>query len=457
MNRRTKGVAGRKPGGGPMKRPRRTKAGLTWGTAGTTARLRLTRNVVERAEPMEGGRQKVYFDTALAGFGVVVGKTAKTFFAQGAVRGKNKNRRVTIGRYPTMSVDRARREAQVELGKMGQGEDPAETRLAEERERDARRAEAITLGAAVELYLAAPKMRTRSPRTVEGYRWAAAKYFAGWRDTPLSEITPRMARERHLEIGSRHGTYAANGAMRLFRAVWNRAVRQHQTLPTNPVVNVDWFVEHRRDAALAPEELRAWHAEVLAMKNPIRRDYLIFVLFTGLRRRSAAGVEWAHVDLDSGTLLVPKPKGGESRAFTLPLSNHVVELLRRRRKEDEPFYPGSKWAFPAESASGHIEEPKPNAGEKFSVKVTVHGLRHLYISAATEAGVSPYPLKLLTNHKLPKGDVTAGYVHLDAEALRPEQQRVTDHLLRRVKPDPGGEEVVPDPGGEKVVRLKRPA
>ena len=59
---------------------------------------------------------------------------------------------------------------------------------------------------------------------------------------------------------------------------------------------------------------------------------------------------------------------------------------------------------------------------------TPHGARSTYSSVATEIGVNPYILKLLLNHKLPKGDVTAGYINLGPEELRPSTQRVTDRL-----------------------------
>src|SRR5262249_7026089 len=72
----------------------------------------------------------------------------------------------------------------------------------------------------------------------------------------------------------------------------------------------------------------------------------------------------------------------------------------------------------------------------------IHGLRHTFRTAASNAGVEDLRTKLLMNHELPKGDMSARYLNAGAEALRPDQQRITDHLLALI-----------DPKGGKVVKM----
>jgi integrase len=90
---------------------------------------------------------------------------------------------------------------------------------------------------------------------------------------------------------------------------------------------VDWFPEYRRDASISAGQLAAWHKDIQALPNPIRRDFYLFSLFTGLRRQSAVEIRWEHINLDEGTLLIPNPKGGKKRAFVLPLSDFLNEVL----------------------------------------------------------------------------------------------------------------------------------
>ncbi|MFC4351761.1 tyrosine-type recombinase/integrase [Fodinicurvata halophila] len=350
------------------------------------------------------------------------------------------------GTTPLVTLEQAREIARELRRRLGRGQNPTESKHADWR--------ALTLKQALEIYLDSGK--ERSERTTQGYRDAVERWLGDWQNRTLASLSPREVAERHKELGKR-GRYAANQAMRVLRAVYNRARKLHPELPPNPCDAVEFFTEKPREAAIPPEELPQWWREVEALRNPVRRDLYKLILFTGLRRETAVRVRLEDVDLERKTLHVPKPKGGEARAFTMPLSDWLAELLRermednarllaernkRRQRKHLPPLEASPWLFPSNSESGHISEPKPSRADGFSVEFSVHGLRHTYISAATAAGVHPYALKLLTNHALPRGDVTAGYVRADVEALRPEQERVTRQLLSWVKPDQESAKVV---------------
>lgn len=359
-------------------------------------------------------RQHLYFDTDLKGLGICVGAKSKTFFVQRDINGKTV--RTSIGRYGVYTVEQAREEARELLMKMGKGINP---------NREEKPAASVTFGDALDLHLKSNKKR--SERTLKDYRYLADQYLSDWLKKPLTEITRKDCRERHHKIGAKNGPYVANSAFRVFRAAYNHALKIHDELGVNPTIAVDWFPEERRKAAIPSTDLTVWYTEVTAMTNPIRRDYLRFVLFTGLRRESAAAVRWEHIDWKQKALLIPNPKGGEARAFKLPLSDFLIELLKERQQceQGKTFFPDSPWVFPAESKSGHIAEPK----EKLGVKFTVHGLRNTFITVAESLDVSPYAIKMLVNHSLPdKGDVTGGYMSIELERLRGPMQEITDRL-----------------------------
>lgn len=385
--------------------------------------MKLTKtNVDKRCVPPAPGElnasgkpktQRLYMDDELKGFGLLVSAKTKAYVAQRQVNGRTV--RVTVGRHGVFTPDKARHRARELLVRMTNGEDVNASKRAG-------RARSITLDEAAAIYREYLERRGRSPKTLKSFDENLRNHFGDWKQKPLAELTREMVRARHRRIGDRRGTYAANSAMRTFRAIYNRALRQHADLPPNPVINVDWYPERKRDVATPTDGLGDLVGRVMALLNPVRRDYFLFLLFTGMRREAVASICWEDADLDAGTLHVPSPKGGAARAFTLPLSDFLVELLRRRRNDNEPFFPGSPWAFPAHSRSGRISEPKEKT------LPSPHAFRHTYVTAATAAGVNPYHLKLLTNHALPSTDVTAGYVGADLDALRREQQRVTDYL-----------------------------
>ena len=312
------------------------------------------------------------------------------------------------------------------LGLMSRGINPNDAKRA-------RRAATMTLAEALDQYLNMPK--SRSAKTLDEYRGAVRRHLSDWLSRPLSEITRAEVRERHHRIGRTAGSYAANGTMRVFRAVWNRAMKQMEELPICPTINVDWYPERRRQAPIDPKELPAWYQKVMALTNPVRRDYYLILLLTGLRREDAATIRWE--DLENGTLHRPSPKGGTERAFTLPLSGYALEILRARRKDNEKFFPGSSWVFPAKSRSGHIAEPKEKD------LPSPHRLRDTYTTAANAVGLSIYDIEVLTNHRPAKSSVTAGYVRQDVEHLRRCQQAITDYLLGQIGPQ--GEPIAGSP------------
>ncbi|HEX8109693.1 MAG TPA: tyrosine-type recombinase/integrase [Kofleriaceae bacterium] len=196
----------------------------------------------------------------------------------------------------------------------------------------------------------------------------------------------------------------------------------------------------------------------------VRGDYQMFVLLTGLRRMDAATVRWKHLDLENARLHRPNPKGGKDRAFTIPLSTACVEILERRRRENMIAFPDGDggWVFPTRAikdkpcmlcealglpghAAGsviHLVEGKQQKIERSTGKATrilpsPHRLRDTYTTACAEVGgLSGYVIDVLTNHRPPRGSVTAGYIDLSTEHLAECQERVTSFLLARMKPGP---------------------
>src|SRR5215831_15819509 len=86
--------------------------------------VKLTERSVEIL-PTGTGKQVLYWDTELSGFGVLCSgvSDAKTYIAQAKLRTGNR-RRVTIGRCDRLKVHEARDKARELLAKMALGEDP---------------------------------------------------------------------------------------------------------------------------------------------------------------------------------------------------------------------------------------------------------------------------------------------------------------------------------------------
>ena len=298
-----------------------------------------------------------------------------------------------------------------------------------------------TLREAIALHLRAMRAKACSARSLETLQEETARHLGDWLERPLATLRRHEVATRHEALTDERGPYVANRVMQQLRAVYNTAARRFEDLPaTNPVLAVTFNRVRRRREPIPWSELPAWGQRVAALRNPVRRDLQLFLLFTGLRSLDARTVRWEHVDLAAGTLHRPRPKGGEDRAFTVPVSAPVRELFARRHAENaELSFGDAGWVFPARDRAGrvtHVIEPKEQrleAGRKRRHLPSPHRLRDTFASAAHEARVHPLDLKVLMNHALPAADdVTEGYIRPSVDHLRGAVEAIAAFLLERM-------------------------
>jgi integrase len=411
-------------------------------------RINLTERAVARLKaPDPSGKPVIHWDAKLHGFGVLCSgiTNSKSFIAQRELGKTGRDRRVTIARVGGRFArdDGTIREATVEntrdyaediLAKLKQGMDPK-----------AGRRGALTLQAALDNYLAARK--DLRPASVRVYRKVVPLYLKDWLDNPLRNITRDMVEQRHAEVhdevvarrkikGPHTGNAAANLAFRVLRMLWNFVAERDATMPTNPVrLRKSWYPEERRTGMVPPEDMPKFYRAVLSLPNAIQRDYIMLLLFTGMRKTEAASLIWDDVDLPRKVLRVRATQTKAGRKLDLPMSDFLHDLFVKRRSLGR-----DRFVFPANSRSGHIESAGLDAvGRDCGVRVTPHDLRRTFMTAAESCDISVLALKALVNHAA-GGDVTAGYVQMSTERLRSAAQKVCDEIKRlcEIEPLPDG-------------------
>ena len=210
------------------------------------------------------------------------------------------------------------------------------------------------------------------------------------------------------------------------------ARRQRSELfQNNPFSGHEIVNEQPRKTCISPSELPDWFDAVRKLQSHTTRDYLILLLFTGLRRREASNLTWADIDLRKKTLTATGTKNGKDH--TIPLSNYLHELLTQRKLDSV-----SQWVFPGTGTDGPLSEPKKailKIADRAGILCSPHGLRRTFSNVALNDARVPEPVrKILMNHAPNRNDVTSyHYTTLDIDQLRPHMQAVTDALLSLIK------------------------
>ncbi|SDB60980.1 Site-specific recombinase XerD [Desulfonatronum thiosulfatophilum] len=137
-------------------------------------------------------------------------------------------------------------------------------------------------------------------------------------------------------------------------------------------------------------------------------------LSTGMRRGEILKLQWDHVDVKRGFLLIIDPKGG--KPASIPLNETAKAAIQEIPKTESPYL------FPARGGRGHIADLnkplrkiKKLAGLPDDFR-TLHGLRHHFASSLACAGAPLHVVQRLLNHASPV--MTQRYAHLSDEAMR---------------------------------------
>lgn len=372
-----------------------------------------------------------YFDTDLAGFGVRATKEALTFFVRSRQRGTTKKPFIPIGTFGLFTCEQARSEATTYLQKLKAGIDPHPDRQ--------QKVETITVSGLYRQYMSTKK--TLAPATTRQYDAWMDNHFKDWQTLPADTITGSMVLDRLERMEIINGKVQAINAVKLLRGLFRFGMALHpETIKTNPVDGVrevrerDWAKKKRRTTFINPEDLPVWFKAVEAYDNPKGRDYLLLLLYTGLRRNEAARLKWSEIDFRNKTFsFIPEKKRGdepEDNRVIMPMSEQLHRLLLKRRSagyENEYVFPGK---FPSPFLS-NPDNYKRDIVKASGVQFCHHDLRRTFITIAESLDIPHYSLKALLNHSM-GNDVTGGYIQITADRLRDPMQKIADRITELV-------------------------
>ncbi len=309
---------------------------------------------IEKAEPPKKGQRLIFDDHRDAPRGFALRLTeagGKAFILRYKVDGRE--RRKTIGAWPTWTLEAARDEARKLLLEIERGNDPLE-------ETRRRKAEPIVADLAKE-WLEKHATGLASEKAIRGY--------------VINDIIPAIGRmkvtdvrrrdvielvEAKAEATPRAAAQVLIYARRLFDYAANRDL-----IPANPVAGLkpsaitvkgrrDPLKQTARGRVLDADEIRAfWQNAETAGLRRLTAIALKMVLVTGQRPGEVAGMQ--EREIDGRTWTIPAHRRGKTEtAHSVFLTDTALELLAEARAELKRLQRRREGAM-----SGHIFEVRP--------------------------------------------------------------------------------------------------
>lgn len=322
--------------------------------------------------------------------------------------------RITLGRWPEMSIDAARTHASRLNSETAEGGSPATQRR--------ERLQEMTLAELFNVYLdrwAKPRKKTwKDDESM--FRIHLSKLHG----SRLSAITKKDIASIHSQIGVKQPT-TANRVLAVVSKMFNVASEFGMWHGENPAKGIRRFEEKSRDRFLALDEIQAVFKS-LEEEDIKVRSFFLLALFTGARRADVLAMRWDQISLDQHTWRIPVTKNG--RPVIVPLVPVALNLLATLRNE----HPNSDWVFPApKSRTGHYVEPR-KAWERVVARagiegVRIHDLRRTMGSWQAITGASLPIIGKSLGHQ--SQQATAIYARLDLDPVRAAMAKATDAMM----------------------------
>ena len=398
-------------------------------------RFNFTKNKIGALPKAEKGHMDMYYDSKVIGLSIRVTATGvKSFRVRKRVDGKYVPK--TLGRFPEMTIEQARIDAMKTLNQFSSGIDP-------NKEARNNKVKGMTLLEVMNDYAHHKKNHIKD-KTIRDYQILFDKYLFEWSSNELVGISRSMVEKKHRIIGKK-SIYRANATMRLLRALFNFAIGEYEDSNSRPIIQYNpvqkishkkaWFREKVRKNVIEPNDLKSWFEAVLNLPNSKAnvtnknssetvKDYILMLLFTGLRPGEAINLTWDNIDFNNNLLNIKYTKNHEDH--TLPLTNFIIDVLKRRKSESLGIavFPGYNPNKPLVNPNKQVKKVIEDSGVQF----LLHDLRRTFATYADSLQIQHSTIKRLINHK--ETDVTSvHYIQPSIETLRKPMQKITDYIL----------------------------
>lgn len=355
--------------------------------------------------PATGNR--ITYDGEVKGFGVrVTAAGARSFVLN--YRAGGRERRLTIGQYPTWSVTAARAEAQTLRRKIDLGQDPMRARHDERA--------APTVADLSEEYLERHAVKKRSRR--DDAAMIANDILPRLGNMKVRDVRHADVDRLHREVTKR-APVRANRVVAVLSKMFALAVKWDWRID-NPVRGIERNPEARRTRHLSTEEIARLADTLNRCPESASANAVKLLMLTGARRGEVLTARWDQFDLGAGVWTKPSAHTKQKSEHRVPLSAPALQLLHQMRERAT-----GDCVFPGRSGEPLTDIKRFWASICGAAEITdcrVHDLRHTYASLLASAGLSLPIIGALLGHT--QAQTTQRYAHFFDDPLRQATERV---------------------------------
>jgi integrase len=272
-----------------------------------------------------------WWDESTLGFGIRVSpKGKKTWFVM--YRSAGLRRRLKFGRYPEVSLEKARRKARKALSDVSEGKDPSQEKKAEEALIKRQRLEAKTFAELSEVYIDEyAKLNKRSWKEDERIIERLLKPEFGTLN--VKEITRSHVRSflRGMAAITR---VQANRAHACQRKIFNWAIREGiLDMEGNPASGISspGGREKPKERNLTDEEIKAVWKQMEADSTAPKRA-LQLISLTGQRPGEVVGMSWEELNLNDSLWILSGSRAKNGLPNIVPLNSQALRIIEKQRE-----------------------------------------------------------------------------------------------------------------------------
>lgn len=379
-------------------------------------RLSFTKDALSRIPLPAEGQRATYHDTKAPGLQLRVSHTGIKTFSLYRRTKAGAPERITLGRFPAMTVEQARKSAMELNAEIEAGSSPAEVKRSARAE--------LTFAEAVELFLVGKRKRDGTPigdKTRKDYRDLLRLHLDALKHRKLSAIERTEIKAIHTKVTKRSPAQA-DKCVALVSAVFAFLRDMEHYDGPNPAERVKKNPPAQRDRFLQADELPSFFRALGEVPNPVMRDFFLLALMTGARRSNVCAMRWPHIDLDAGIWRLAMTKNGTPQ--NVALSPEAVMILQARKDEAG----GTGFVFPGSGKTGHMVEPKGSWATVLR-RASMYRLQDaMQLDERARAGVEALLCKGMDRAERHLSELAA------AAGINPDDYSVTDvriHDLRR--------------------------